>query len=164
MSIRGNPTTIQLVKALGANPVQMAPSELYTALERNIVQAFIMPAYVMRAFGVGKVTKGLLFPGFFDAHNNMIVNLDKWNKLPKHLQDFLTEQVDINARHTWDFNRAEHDKEVAAMKADGTVLIDLPKPEADRLLKLADDNLVQMVMERAPNEAKIILEYFQKKP
>ena len=42
--------------------------------------------------------------------------------------------------------------------------IDLPKPEADKLIKLANDTMTQVVMEKAPNEGKKILEYLQKKP
>jgi TRAP-type C4-dicarboxylate transport system substrate-binding protein len=164
MGIRGNPTTVQIVKALGANPVQVAPGDVYTALERGVVQAHITPPIMLRTLGLVKVTKYLLFPQFFDTANVLIVNLNTWKKLPKHLQDLLTEQADIHSRHMVAYNADLEKNELEFFKSEGMNFIDLPKPEADKLIKLANDTMIQVVMEKAPNEGKQILEYLQKKP
>jgi TRAP-type transport system periplasmic protein len=164
MSIRVNPTTVAVIRALGANPVQMAPAEVYQALERNLVQGHVTPAFMLRTLGLDKVTKHLLFPGFFDTNNVIIVNLDKWKKLPKHLQDLITEHADGHARRMFAFNQDEEKKELAIYKAAGMGFIELPKPEADRFLKIANDAIMKVVMEKAPNESKKMLEYYSRKP
>ena len=164
MSIRGNPTTVQIVKALGANPVQMAPGDVYTALERGVVQAHITPAFMIRTLGLVKVTKYLIFPGFFDTPNVLLVNLNTWKKLPKHLQDLLTEEADAHSRRMWDFNKELEKKELEFYKTQGMEFLELPKPEADKLLKIAVEGLTQVAMEKAPNETKQIMEYLKKKP
>jgi TRAP-type C4-dicarboxylate transport system substrate-binding protein len=164
MGIRGNPTTVQIVKTLGANPVQVAPADVYTALERGVVQAHITPPIMLRTLGLVKVTKYLLSPMFFDTPNILIVNLDTWKKLPKHLQDLLTEVADKHSRNFVAYNAELERTEKEFFKTQGMKFIDLPKPEADKLLKIADDTMIQVVMEKAPNEGKKILEYLQKKP
>jgi TRAP-type transport system periplasmic protein len=164
MGIRGNPTTVQIVKALGANPVQVAPADVYTALERGVVQAHITPPIMLRTLGLVKVTKYLLFPQFFDSPNVLVMNLNTWKKLPKHLQDLLTEEADKHSRNFVAYNADLEKNELEFFKTQGMKFIDLPKAEADKFLKLASDTLTQVVMEKAPNEGKKILEYLQKKP
>lgn len=164
MGIRGNPTTIQIVKALGANPVSMSPGDVYTALERGVVQAHITPPLMLRTLGLVKVTKYLLFPQFFDCPNVLIMNLDTWKKLPKHLQEILTEQADQHSRRMVAFNENFEKNELEFFKTQGMKFIDLPKAEGDKLKKLANDTVTRVVMEKTPNEGKMILEILQKKP
>jgi TRAP-type C4-dicarboxylate transport system substrate-binding protein len=92
------------------------------------------------------------------------MNLDKWKKLPKHLQDLITEHADLHAHHMFAFNQDEEKKELAMYKAAGMGFIELSKPEADRFLKIANDAIMKVVMEKAPNESKKMLEYYTKKP
>jgi TRAP-type transport system periplasmic protein len=164
MAIRVNPTTVNVIKALGANPVQMAPAEVYQGLERNLVQGHVTPAFMLHTLGLDKVTKHLLFPGFFDTNNVIVMNLDKWKKLPKHLQDLFTGHADLHARNMFAWNQEEEKRELASYKAAGMGFIELSKPEADRFLKIADDALLKVVMQKTPEEAKKMMEYFQKKP
>jgi TRAP-type C4-dicarboxylate transport system substrate-binding protein len=164
MGIRGNPTTVQIVKALGANPVQIAPGDVYTALERGVVQAHITPPIMLRTLGLVKVTKYLLFPNFFDSPNALIMNLNAWKKLPKHLQDLMTEEADRHSRDFVAYNADLEKNELEFFKSEGMKFIDLPKAEADKFMKIAHETLTQVVMEKAPNEGKQIMEYLRKKP
>jgi TRAP-type C4-dicarboxylate transport system substrate-binding protein len=164
MGIRGNPTTSQIVKALEANPVSMSPGDVYTALERGVVQAHITPPLMLRTLGLVKVTKYLLFPQFFDCPNVLIMNLDTWKKLPKHLQDLITDVADQHSRRMVAFNENFEKSELEYFKTQDMKFIDLPKAEGDKLKKLANDTVTQVVMEKAPNEGKKILEFLQKKP
>jgi TRAP-type transport system periplasmic protein len=164
MAIRGNPTTVQIVKALGANPVQIAPADVYTALERGVVQAHITPPIMLRTLGLVKVTKYLLFPNFFDSPNVLIMNLNSWKKLPKHLQELMTEVADQHSRNFVAYNADLEKSELEFFKSEGMKFIDLPKAEADKFMKIAHETLTQVVMEKAPNEGKQIMEYLKKKP
>ncbi len=163
-NIRVNQTTLQLAKGLGANPVQMSPAETYTALERGVIQGHFTPGFLLPSFGLVKVTKYLVFPGAYDVIVNIVVNLDKWNKLPKHLQEFLTEQSDIHARHAYKYYEDQAKKEVAGYKAAGMKMINLPKAEADKLQQTAREATLKVVMKKAPVEGKKLLEYLDKKP
>ncbi len=163
-NIRVNQTTLQLVKGLGANPVQMSPAETYTALERGVIQGHFTPGFLLRSFGVAKVTKYLVFPGTYDVIVNIVVNLDKWKKLPKHLQEFLTEQADIHARHAYEYYAEQAAKELAGYKAGGMKVIQLSDTEAAKFRQIAREATLKAVMEKAPKEGKKLLEYLDKKP
>jgi TRAP-type C4-dicarboxylate transport system substrate-binding protein len=60
MNLRVSPTNIPFLKAVGAVPVGMPPSDIYTAMERGVVQGYILPAYTAKDFGLIKVTKYLI--------------------------------------------------------------------------------------------------------
>lgn len=163
-SIRVNQTTLQLAKKLGANPVQMSAGEAFTALERGVIQGHFVPGFLVRTFGLEKVTKYLVFPGVYDVIVNIVINLDTWNKLPKHLQKFLTEQADIHATNAFEYYAEQEKKELARYKADGMVMLNLPKPEADKFVKIAREAMLEVVMKKAPVEGKKLLEFLNKKP
>ena len=162
MKIRVNPSTVPMMKALGAVPIQMPPSDLFTALERGVVQGQVMPSYVLRPFGLVKVTKYMVFPGMFDSPNTLIVNLDTWKKLPKHLQELMTEQADIHTRQFIKFNKDVEKKELALYKEKGMVFINLSPEEAAKFKKLTRAAFIKRTMDKAPVETKKILEYIIK--
>ena len=162
MKIRVNPSTVPIIKSLGAVPIQMPPSDLFTALERGVVQGQVMPSYVLRPFGLVKVTKYMVFPGMFDSPNSIVVNLDKWKKLPKHLRDLLTDQADIHTRQFVKFNKDVEKKELAHYKEQGMVFINLSPEEAARFKKITREAFTKRVMDKAPVETKKILEYITK--
>lgn len=79
--IRSVPLYDGLLKRLGANPVRMSGTAVYTALERHVVDGYGWPAWGINAFGFQKLTKYYYGPGFFSAASPILVNLDRWNAL-----------------------------------------------------------------------------------
>jgi len=88
MKLRVSPTNIPFMKAVGAIPVSMPPSDIYTAMERGVVQGYVLPAYTAKDFGLVKVTKYVVSPGLYYPTNSLLINNDTWTKLSKPLQDF----------------------------------------------------------------------------
>src|SRR4030043_267980 len=54
-NIRTMPLYIPFLKALGANPVTTPPSEMYTSLERGVVDGLMYPRYGMVRWGLAGV-------------------------------------------------------------------------------------------------------------
>ena len=79
----------EVMKKLGASVVTLPASELYTALERGVLDAADMsfPA-VDRGLGLYEVCKYMIFPGVHQTSGPLetLVNKDKWNKLPDDLK------------------------------------------------------------------------------
>ncbi|MEI7970117.1 MAG: TRAP transporter substrate-binding protein [Betaproteobacteria bacterium] len=75
-------------KALGAAPVNLPGSEVYTALERGVVDASDWGTLSMNQdLGYHKLAKHPSFPGFHSMPmNDLAVNLKKWNALPDDLK------------------------------------------------------------------------------
>jgi TRAP-type C4-dicarboxylate transport system substrate-binding protein len=78
-----------LLEALGASPVSMPVSDVYTALERGVVDGFGWPTVGLKALGLAKAVKYRIDPPFYHLANLVLVNQDKWNALPEGARDVL---------------------------------------------------------------------------
>ncbi len=90
MRLRSVPIYDAFFKSLGAQPVRMAPPDVYTALERNTVEGYGWPLWGISDFGWDKYTKFRHDPGFISAAVAIIVNLDKWKGLAPDQRDCLS--------------------------------------------------------------------------
>ena len=80
--IRVPPLTRFFVKAIGAEPVTLPPSEVYLALERGTVEGFTWPYYDgFTAFGWHKISKFVIAHPLYRNGISVKMNLAKWNKL-----------------------------------------------------------------------------------
>jgi TRAP-type C4-dicarboxylate transport system substrate-binding protein len=90
MKILGfTPRILDIIKALGASPVQIKPMESYLALERGMADGILLPLAPLKSF---KITDAAKYHTIMDA---LVVpfwaglNLDVWKDLPKDLKKLL---------------------------------------------------------------------------
>ena len=69
---------IELVKALGAQPVFIAPPEVYTGLQRGTVDGAIFPAHDLRLLKLGEVVGTVVGPDYL--FSGPMMHLFKFNK------------------------------------------------------------------------------------
>jgi len=87
----GTATTIDLVKALGAEFIQMRSSELYGGLQRGLIDTTTMSMGTIKEQSLYEVAVHCLDVPFYGSMNFiLLVNLDVWNSLPKDLQDMMS--------------------------------------------------------------------------
>lgn len=91
--IRVSPTYMSFFRALGASVVQTPPGEVYTALERGVVQGYGWPLHGIIDLGWHEVTKYRVDPGFYRVDVNALVNLNRWNTLTQEQRDLLTKSA-----------------------------------------------------------------------
>jgi TRAP-type C4-dicarboxylate transport system substrate-binding protein len=78
-----------LLNALGATPVRISAGEVYTGLQRGVVEGFGWPTVGLNALGLAKLVKYRIDPPFYHLANLVLINIDKWKTLPKPAQDLL---------------------------------------------------------------------------
>src|SRR5512145_1842538 len=78
LKIRITPVYRDFFQALGASVVQTPPGEVYTALERGVVDGYGWPIYGIFDLGWQERTKFRVDPGFYNAEVSVLVNLDAW--------------------------------------------------------------------------------------
>ncbi|MFN3259681.1 MAG: TRAP transporter substrate-binding protein DctP [Pikeienuella sp.] len=89
--VRGTPTYFGPIKALGAEPVVLPGSEIYSALQTGIVDGAGWPAAGMVSMKHYEVANWRLRPTFGAATQPVFVNLDAWNGLTAEEQSILLE-------------------------------------------------------------------------
>jgi TRAP-type transport system periplasmic protein len=93
LKLRITPVYRDFFQALGATVVQTAPGEVYTALERGVVDGYGWPINGIFDFNWHEKTKFRVDPGFYSAEVSLVMNLDKWKALSQAQKDFLMRQV-----------------------------------------------------------------------
>ena len=152
LTIRVTPVYRAFFAALGATLVQTPPGEVYTALERGVVQGYGWPVQGIFDLGWQERTKYRVDPGFYSVDVGVLVNLDKWKSLTPAQRDLLLKTV------TWmeglstknvELNAAELKHQAAA----GIQPITFSGPDAEKWLKTAADAGWAYVRQVAPEYA-----------
>lgn len=109
LKIRITPVYRDFFQSLGANVVTTAPGEVYTALERGVVDGYGWPIGGIFDLNWHEKTKFRVDPGFYDAEVSLIMNLPAYRRLSAAQRDFLNKQVAaLEAQNTfWDKYTAE---------------------------------------------------------
>jgi TRAP-type C4-dicarboxylate transport system substrate-binding protein len=79
--IRGTPSYHNVIGMLGASPVVLPGGEVYSALEKGVVDGAAWPASGVLAMRWYEVAKYMLRPSFGLNHYLLLVNLNAWNRL-----------------------------------------------------------------------------------
>jgi TRAP-type C4-dicarboxylate transport system substrate-binding protein len=90
LKIRITPVYRDFFQALGATIVQTAPGEVYTALERGVVDGYGWPIHGIFDLKWDERTRFRVDPGFYNAEVSLVMNLDKWKSLNPAQRDLLT--------------------------------------------------------------------------
>jgi TRAP-type C4-dicarboxylate transport system substrate-binding protein len=149
-NIRVSPMYLQLVKGLGGNPVVIPPTEVYTALERKVVDGYGWPTIGIREWGWEKHTKYIVEPSFYTGPHPMVMNLKTWNSLPRKFQDVIYEAAMEAEKKIVAYYKEEIKKEFSLLKQAGLQVIDLPPSEKEKFLKVAYDEGWKDILAKCP--------------
>jgi TRAP-type C4-dicarboxylate transport system substrate-binding protein len=93
LKIRITPVYRDFFASLGANVVTTPPGEVYTALERNVVDGYGWPIGGIFDLNWQEKTKYRVDPGFYDAEVSIVVNADAYKRLTPKQKAFLDRQA-----------------------------------------------------------------------
>jgi len=94
LKLRSSPNYQDFFKALGATTVVTPPGEVYTALERGVIDGYGWPLWGIQDQGWDKYTKMRVDPGFYNVTCNILINQTKWKSLTDAQRAFLTKMGD----------------------------------------------------------------------
>ncbi len=93
LKIRITPVYRSFFQALGANVITISPGEVYTALERGVVDGYGWPIGGIFDLNWQEKTKYRVDPGFYDAEVSIIMNLPAYKRLTDAQRAYLTKQM-----------------------------------------------------------------------
>ena len=79
-----------MLAAMNATPITISPSDVYTGLERGVVDGMAWPKGSVTKYGWEKFLKYKITPNFYGATFFVTINLNKWKSLTQSERDFLT--------------------------------------------------------------------------
>ncbi len=155
LKIRVTPVYKDIVEALGGTTVTTAPGEVYTALERGVVDGYGWPVTGIFDLGWEKVTKFRMEPAFYSVEVGVLVNLDVWKGLNDRQKKVLNDAalwLEALDSENAALIKSERDRQAAA----GIQPIEFSAADSKAFLAKANDVGWASVIKRSPeNGAKL---------
>src|SRR3954464_15021668 len=93
LKIRITPVYREFFQSMNAQVMTTAPGEVYTALERGVIDSYGWPIHALFDLNWQEKTKYRVDPGFYNAEVSLIMNLDKYKSLPAKARQFLDQEA-----------------------------------------------------------------------
>ena len=96
LRLRSSPLYRAFLEELGATIVVQGAGEVYTSLERGVVDGTGYPVTGLRDFGWDKFLKYRIDPGFFQTDVLISMNLDAWNNLSDEAKEIVNQAASLS--------------------------------------------------------------------
>ena len=156
MKIRSHPSYDPVLKPLGVPTVSVSFSEIYTALDRGVIDGAVLSDLNLTVYGIEPIVRYRLDPPFWRAGwAPFFITLEAFNALPKDLQDLLVNtmiEVETEAPAMYDRLAKE---EWARLKAAGVQPTRLSDAEWLQSQQIAwEEGLPQVLEQITPDHAQ----------
>lgn len=163
MKLRGHGTSAQVINALGGTPVSLPMPELYSSLQKGIVQGAMYPIETNKGWRMAEVTDYLTMSSSiaYTSSFYVVMNKKKWNSIPPDLQEIISQ---INQEWIVKHGLAWDDSDKTGLgyfKSLGHEVIELSDRESNRWKKIIAPVIDQYIdkMDKKGFEGKKIVEF-----
>ncbi len=137
LKLRTSPAWRPFINALGANVTVIRPPEVYTALERGVVDGTGWPLSGLRQFKWDKFVKYRIDPEFMKTDVVVAINERKFQSLSKKAQQILIDQGIKYEKESYEAAKKDSEAEDKAMREAGMEVITLTGAARKKYLELA---------------------------
>lgn len=132
LKIRTASLVAPLVKAYGGAPVTLPPGEIYTSLQKGVIDGFTLVAVGLKDYKIYEVAGYLVRPTFGYISTTIFMNLDKYNRLTDQEKQWVDSAGIKSEKDSLIFFKAKHTEEVKQLKALGMKETQLQPSEAQK--------------------------------
>ncbi|MGH6788472.1 MAG: TRAP transporter substrate-binding protein DctP [Pseudolabrys sp.] len=162
LKLRITPVYRDFFQAMGATVVQTPPGEVYTALERGVVDGYGWPITGIFDLGWHEKTKYRVDPGFYTAEVSVLVNKTVWQKLNDAQRAVLLKAAQQGeAEATAEF-QAENEKDTKRQADAGIKTIKFDGAGAAEWRKKAYDAGWAGIIKQSPEHGPKLRTFFSK--
>jgi TRAP-type C4-dicarboxylate transport system substrate-binding protein len=162
LKIRITPVYLAFFSSMGATVMQTPPGEVYTALERGVVDGYGWPIGGIFDGNWHERTKFRVDPGFYDAEVSLLINLKKWQSLGARQREFLQQQA-LNLEGRNDFWKAYALEETKRQAAAGIKTITFDAATSRAYLAQAYETGWAAVIKASPQHGPAMQKLFTKR-
>jgi TRAP-type C4-dicarboxylate transport system substrate-binding protein len=163
LKIRITPVYRDFFQALGATVVQTPPGEVYTSLERGVVDGYGWPITGIFDLGWHEKTKYRVDPGFYTAEVSVLVNKTAWDKLTDAQRAVLRKAADLGESEAWAEFTAENAKDTKRQADAGIQTIKFDGADAQAYRAKAYEAGWEGIIKQSPEHGPKLREFFSKK-
>jgi TRAP-type C4-dicarboxylate transport system substrate-binding protein len=156
LSLAGTGIFDDIGPALGMTPVATEMAEQYTSMEKGVIDVCRGGLDSVMQFKFYEVAKYIINPPFGSAPASLFLNLDKWNSMPKDLQDLFVNSLYEMAPASEKKHKAIEEGALKAALGNGMKVIELK--DKDEFLKIVNDALYKRAAKDDPEIAKKVYE------
>jgi len=161
LKLRITPVYRDFFQALGATVVQTAPGEVYTSLERGVVDGYGWPITGIFDLGWHEKTKYRVDPGFYSAEVSILINKATWARLNGAQKKIIADTaawIEAQAAET----AKENEKDIARQKTAGIQVIEFKGADATAWRGKAYETGWAGVIKQSPEHGPKIRGFFAK--
>jgi TRAP-type transport system periplasmic protein len=162
LKIRITPVYRDFFQALGATVVQTAPGEVYTALERGVVDGYGWPITGIFDLGWHEKTKYRVDPGFYSAEVSIIVNKARWDSLTDAQREILRKEGARIEEEAFARFAEENEKDIKRQADAGIQVIRFEGDVAQSYLQKAYEAGWAGVIRQSPEHGPVLKQLFSK--
>ncbi|WP_104203940.1 TRAP transporter substrate-binding protein DctP [Billgrantia saliphila] len=154
LTLRSNPVYDAFFQDyLGAQPISLPTTDVYSALERNVVNATGWTQIGLKDLNWDRFLNYRIDPAFFSTDMGVIVNLDSWNGLSEEARELLQEVAIEHERESAERFEVLAEEQQAELEADGMQVFRLEGEAGERFSEAAREatwERMRSQMERHP--------------
>lgn len=160
MKIRGGPVWRDFITSLGGVFINLAAPDIYTALERGVIDGVGWPIIGLEDFSWDTHLNYRIDPGVFSSDIGIILNNKKWEQLSTQARDLLQDaavEYETNSYYHFKALTRNMDKR---MRKRGMQVVTLQGKGAERYRKLAAEVVWQRIESRETQNYEMLREKF----
>jgi TRAP-type C4-dicarboxylate transport system substrate-binding protein len=162
LKLRITPVYRDFFQALGGTVVQTAPGEVYTALERGVVDGYGWPISGIFDLGWNEKTKYRVDPGFYTAEVSVLINRNSWERLGEAQKNVLRKSAERGEAEAVAEFAEENEKEIKRQAAAGIQTIRFEGATAAAYLAKAYQAGWDGIIRQSAATGPKLKEFFQK--
>jgi len=161
LKLRITPVYRDFFQAMGATVVQTAPGEVYTSLERGVVDGYGWPITGIFDLGWHEKTKYRVDPGFYSAEVSILINKATWAKLDDQQKKVILDAAAWIEAQAADVVK-ENEADTAKQKAAGIEVIAFAGDRGAEFRRKAYEAGWAGIIRQSPEHGPKLKEFFAK--
>jgi TRAP-type C4-dicarboxylate transport system substrate-binding protein len=160
--LRITPVYRDFFQALGGTVVQTSPGEVYTALERGVVDGYGWPITGIFDLEWHEKTKYRVDPGFYTAEVSVLINKSSWDRLAEAQKEVLRKAAERGEAEANAAFAEENEREIKRQAAAGIQTIKFEGAMGGAYLAKAYQAGWDGIIRQSPSTGPKLKELFQR--
>ncbi|MCI5076586.1 TRAP transporter substrate-binding protein DctP [Oricola sp.] len=161
LKIRSNPAYDGTIRKLGGAPIQLPITEVYTSLQKGLIDGTAFPAHGVASSKMWEVADYMARPMFGQGTTLVAMNLDKWNGLSLEIQAKMLEAGTRFENECYGAVAEVATRDEDMMKENGMEITEFGTEAASNINQYYNEGIWERAEKNGGDEAKEIISFIK---